>query len=129
MLVVAVETDWNGARIDHPDREAFDLIMNRAIVRTRNPSMGLELRRCFAAAGLVALGAEAMIWGLNDVAELHNKIGVDLTEPAAELIAEGRLDRERAQATVDYLATASRDGVFFAYGGMVMATGSVSDRP
>jgi SAM-dependent methyltransferase len=123
--VVAVETDWGGVQVDHPDREACDLLMARSARHCRNPRMGLELRRRFAEAGLLPGTAEAIVLSGTDVAQLV-KYGVDLTGPAEALVAEGRLDRERAQAAIDYLTTASRDGAFFAYGGMVLAAGVVA---
>jgi SAM-dependent methyltransferase len=122
--VVAVETDWGGVQVDHPDRQACDLLMSRYAQHCRNPRMGLELRRRFAEAGLVAGTAEAVILSGMDVAQLL-KYGVDLAGPAEALVAEGRLDRERAQAAIDYLTTASRDGAYFSYGGMVLAAAVV----
>jgi SAM-dependent methyltransferase len=123
--VVAVEPDWRGVRIDHPDRDAFDLLMGRWLERHQNSGMGLELRRCFAEAGLTKRRAEAVILNLTDFAELA-RFGLDLSEPAQELVAEGRLERERARAAIDYLTTASQGGTFFAYGAVTVATGEVA---
>jgi hypothetical protein len=111
--VVAVEPDWGGLRIDHPDREALDLIHSRNIPRNRQPDLGLTLHRRFADAGLVEREVTPLPSAITDFAVL-SLYGLDLRPDADGLVAEGRLDRERADAALAYLDTASRDGVFFA---------------
>ncbi len=55
--IVAAETDWRGTRIDHPHQEEPSPLLDRWMTGTRTPSMGLELNRDFAQAGLVERAA------------------------------------------------------------------------
>jgi ubiquinone/menaquinone biosynthesis C-methylase UbiE len=120
--IVAVEPDWGGLRLDHPDRAALDLIYARNLRRTRQPDMGLTLRRRFAQAGLTGCVPEPLAAPLTDSATLH-LVGLDLRPAAEELVAEGRLDRARAEAALAYLDDASRDGIFYAHLAMFLAAG------
>lgn len=122
--VVAAETDWGGLRLDHPDREAFDLLYARWLSGTRQPDMGLTLRRRFAEVGLMAREVAPLASAITDFAIL-GLYGLDLRPAAEELVAGRRLGRERADAALAYLDTASRDGVFFACAAMVLAFGRV----
>lgn len=122
--VVAVEPDWGGLRLDHPDREALDLIYASNLRRTHQPDMGLTLRRRFAHAGLTGCVPEPLAAPLTDFATLR-LYGLDLRPAAEELVAEGRLDRARAEAALAYLDDASRDGTFYAHMAMFLAAGQV----
>ncbi len=125
--VVVVESDWAGLRVDHPDREAFDALYTRWLVRIRQPAMGLELRRRMTEAGLADVQAEPIILGSRDVGVLKG-YGLDLNGVADELAAEGKLDRARSAAAIAWLDEGSQAGAFFAYGGMVVARGTVPAR-
>lgn len=122
--VVAVEPDWGGLRIDHPDREALDLLYARWVPRMRQPDMGLALRRRLADAGLVEREVAPLASAITDFAML-GLYGLDLRPAAEELVVEGRLDRERADAALAYLDAANRDGVFFACVEAFLAVGRV----
>ncbi|HET8627867.1 MAG TPA: methyltransferase domain-containing protein [Thermomicrobiales bacterium] len=124
--VVAVETDSGSLRTDHPDREAHDLLKARVLSRVRQPDMGLTLWRRFAEAGLTDREAVPIVGPITDVA-LVRQIGVDLRSAAEELVAAGQLGRERADAALAYLDTASRDGEFFFYLALVLAFGRVPE--
>lgn len=122
--VVAVEPDWGGLRIDHPDREALDLIYARNLRRTRQPDAGLTLHRRFAAVGLAEREVVPIVAATTDVALLR-LYGLDLRPAAEALVGEGRLDRERVEAALAYLDDASRDGTFYATIAMCLAAGRV----
>lgn len=122
--MVAVEPDWGGLRFDHPDRAALDAIYARNLRRTRQPDLGLTLRRRFAQAGLAGCVPEPVASSLTDIATLR-LYGLDLRPTAEALVAEGRLDRARAEAALAYLDDASRDGTFYAHMAMFLAVGRV----
>lgn len=122
--VVAVEPDWGGLRIDHPDRAALDLIYVRNVRRIRQPDLGLTLHRRFAQVGLAGCVPEPLTTPITDIATLH-VAGLDLLPAVGELVAEGCLDRARAEAALAYLDDASRDGAFYAHLAMFLAAGQV----
>ncbi|HEY7035622.1 MAG TPA: methyltransferase domain-containing protein [Thermomicrobiales bacterium] len=122
--VVAAEPDWAGIRIDHADREALDLLYGRWLRRLRQPAMGLELRRRMTEAGLVDVEVGWVTAGVMDEGVLAG-YGLDLREPAAALVAEGRLDRARGEAAIAWLGEASRHGAYFATVGVMVARGTV----
>jgi len=122
--IVAVEPDWGGLRMDHPDREALDLLYARNLARTRHPDAGLALNRRFAEAGLVERAIVPLVGGGTDFALLR-LFGLDLWPAAEALVAEGRLERGRAEAALAYLDDASRTGTFYASMVMFVAMGRV----
>ena len=122
--VVAVEPDWGGARMDHPDSESIDLLFARFVTRFRQPDIGLALYRRFAEVGLAEREVTPIVTAVTDIAALRLS-GLDLRGPAEELVAEGQLDRERAEAALTYLDAASRAGTFYSYGGLFAAAGRV----
>lgn len=123
--VVVVEPDWRGNRFDHPDHEAFDLLYSRFVQHFNQPEMGLTLRRRFVAAGLTNCAVVPLAGPITDAAVVY-AIGLDLGPAIEELVAEGRLERARAKAARDYLDAASRDGTFYSYGTMLLASGRVA---
>jgi ubiquinone/menaquinone biosynthesis C-methylase UbiE len=125
--VVVVETDWAGLRVDHPDREVLDALFQRWLVHVRQPAMGLELRRRLTEAGLIDVQAEPVIAGSNDVRLLY-AYGLDLNGAAGLLAEEGKLERSRSEAAIAWLNEASQTGTFFAYGGLILARGTVPAR-
>ena len=122
--VVAAEPDWGGLRIDHPDHEGLNLLYARNLTRNRQPDMGLTLRRRFARAGLAGCAVEPLVRPITDFATLR-LYGLDLRPAAEALVAEGRLDRGRAEAALTYLDDASSDGTFYAHLAMFLAAGDV----
>jgi len=122
--VVAVEPDWGGLRLDHPDREALDLLYTRNLRRTRQPDAGLTLRRRFAQAGLAGCIPEPLATPITDIATLR-LAGLDLRPAAEALVAEGRLDWARAEVALAHLDDASHAGTFYAHLAMFLAAGQV----
>lgn len=122
--IVATEPDWRGARLDHPNADGLNLLLDRWLTGLRNPSMGLELNRRFAGAGLVERSMTPIALDGTDHATLI-MFGLDLAAPTEALVAEGRLTQNRANEILAYLTAASRDGSFFAYASIVVAAGRV----
>ena len=121
--VVAAEPDSGGVRIDHAtDPEGMALISDRDLQQFRNGAIGLELYRRFARAGLVERLAEPMATFMTD----YEDVGADGDRiAAAELVAEGAISRERADAVLAELHEATARGEFAWIGIMVVAAGRV----
>jgi len=123
--VVAAETDWEGMRIDHPDHQAMTLLHDRFCTRAvRNPGMGVTLQRRMFDIGLLHRDAVPVVehrWTYGSL----KQIGYDPTVGADELVAEGRLTRERIDDALAYLDMASANDSFWAYGLVVVAAGQV----
>ena len=111
--VVAAEPDWAGLQIDHQDRTAIRMLIDRW-QRATNPSMGLRLNRHMAEAGLVNRTLVPVAIVAREYDELA-AYGVDLGETAETLANEGQLQRERGEAIVQELVARSRDGTFCGY--------------
>lgn len=122
--IVAAEPDWSGMRIDHADREALAVLVERDLRSIRQPDMGLTLFRFFADAGLVERTVTPVMSHELDVAEIE-AYGLDLKAAADELVMEGRLPAERAYAAVSYLEEASQNGTFMSYGVIIVVAGRV----
>jgi SAM-dependent methyltransferase len=122
--VAATEPDWAGLVLDHPDPAAFALLHDRFIQRFRQPRMGRSLYRCFAEADLVEREV-IPIYSIQTDTSLLRASGLDLQPQADELVTEGVLSRERANAAVSYLDVASRAGRFFAGGAYFITVGRV----
>lgn len=120
--VVAAETDWLGVRIDHPDQGLMTPLVQRGTSAIRQPDMGLTLVRHFAEAGYDEIDARPMIFPVRHLADIAT-IGLDLPQIAGELIANGAVERTRVEAALTWLEDADRRGAFFAYGGLVVASG------
>ncbi len=127
-VVVVAESYWRGLTIDAPDHEAMHrIIHHHTTTRTRQPYMGLELRRRFGAVGLTDGEIVPVIVGeltLPDIAR-YTGSGDFLTSAAAELVAAGQLTRERAEAVLAHVETASANGTFYGFGGIFVAAGRV----
>jgi SAM-dependent methyltransferase len=119
--IVAAEPDSGAVRVDHPlDPEGFALISLRDLQQFRQGSIGLELNRRFAAAGIVdrtIVPLTAFIGDYDEVMADGDRIA------ARELVAEGVLTAERAAAALEYLHEASARGEFSWLGVMVIAIG------
>jgi ubiquinone/menaquinone biosynthesis C-methylase UbiE len=122
--VIAAESDWAGLRVDHPDPDAFDALYSRWLRGVQSPSMGLALRRRMSEAGLVGIEATPVVVGLSDAGVLKG-YGLDLRAVVDSLAAEGQFDRPRLDAAIGWLDESSQRGAFFAYGGMIVARGTV----
>ncbi len=125
--VVAVEPDWLGIRIDHPDHADFELIYRRAL-NFRQPNIGLTLYRRLADAGLVDRQAALVPTNITNITVLR-AYGLDLAPAAETLIAEGSVTRERAETLLTYLETASQAGTFYSYGCFHVVSGRVPPQP
>jgi SAM-dependent methyltransferase len=119
--IVAAEPDSGGVRVDHPlDPEGFALISLRDLQQFRQGSIGLELNRRFAEAGIV----DRTIVPLTAFVGDYDEVMADGDRIAAkELVAEGVLAPERAAAALKYLHEASARGEFSWLGTMVIAIG------
>ncbi len=123
--VVAAEPDWLGRQIDHPDHEAMALLYERYCTRTfRQPRMGLTLNRRMHEAGLERREIVPLISTGTAYSEL-TQYGFDPTAAAAELVAEGRMTRERMDAVFAAIDAASADGSFWTYGAYMIGAGQV----
>ena len=121
--VVAAEPDGPSIRVDHAeDPEGYALIAARDIQRMRNPGMGVELKRRLVFAGFTDVRIEV----LTDYDDDYDPVAAaGDREAAEELIAEGLLTRERAEAALGYLDRASEGGYFTWIGSMVIAAARV----
>lgn len=124
--IVAAEPDWQGIRIDHPDRTALDLLVSNWLPGFQNPAMGLELKRCFADAGLMDRHVMPLVLSIDTYAGI-TKFGFDLTEPAKALVEQGRLTKKRANDALDYLTASTQSGSFFGYLCMFVTAGRVPE--
>lgn len=125
-VIVAAEPDSDGVRVDHPsDAEGLALVQARDALQFRNASIGLELNRRFALAGIV----ERRIVPLTAFYDSYDDGMRDGDRIAArELVAEGLLTDARAEAVIEGLIEAERDGVFTWLGTMVIAIGRAPHR-
>ena len=121
--VVAAEPDSSGVRTDHPaDPEAMAMISAKDLASFRNPNLGLELNRRMARAGLV----ERVVEVFTEFDPVYHPVVAGGDRRAAEaLVSEGKLSRERADATLAYLEDASERGEYAWIGSMVVAAGRV----
>jgi len=121
--VVAAEPDSGGVRVDHStDPEGMALISDRDLRQFRNGAIGLELFRRFAGAGLVDRVAEPMaafMTSYEDVGAEGDRLAAD------ELVNEGVMSRERADAVLATLYEADAQGEFAWIGVMVVVAGRV----
>ena len=119
--VVAAEPDSGGVRVDHPtDPEGMRIVSDRDLRSFRNGAIGLELNRRFARAGLVDRTIEPMAAFMTS----YEDVGAEGDrEAAAELVAEGVLSRERADALLATLDELDAAGEFSWIGVMVVAAG------
>jgi SAM-dependent methyltransferase len=121
---VAAEPDSAGVRTDHPDDpEAMALIAAQDLVQVRQPAIGLELNRRMARAGFV----ERHIEVFTQIDPDYNPVAAAGDRQAAEeLVAAGKLDRDRAEAAIRSLEEASARGEYAWIASMVVALGRVS---
>lgn len=110
-VVVAAEPDWAGIRLDHPDREAFDVVFRRALTH-RNSDMGLRLFRLMGEVGLVRICHSNVSVVVEDF-NAWRMYGLDL-QPAVEQTAkEGTFSDGRLAALLPALEQASSKGHFY----------------
>jgi SAM-dependent methyltransferase len=119
--VVAAEPDWAGIRIDHPDREAFDLVYLRAL-KQRQKDVGLTLRRRMSAVGLrpTVIGTVPFVFDQYSTLGLY---GLDLVPIVDLLVAEGAMPAERLREVIPALEDSDRVGGYYAAGFMHVVGG------
>jgi len=121
--VVAAEPDNAGVRIDHAsDPEGMALLLTFEMGHLKNPSMGLELNRRFAIAGL----RDREIIAMTDFDDAYDEAAAaNDRETAATAAAQGILTPERGEAIVLSLLGAAARGEYAWLGTMVIAAGRV----
>jgi len=123
-VVVAAEPDWSGIRIDHPDRQAFDLVFKRALSHRQN-DMGLTLYRRMAQIGFVQL-RYLPAWGVISDYTVLQLYGLQLKPAADALMSERAFDAERLQAVVPTLERNNAAGQFYSVGVFHVVCGTVA---
>jgi SAM-dependent methyltransferase len=122
-VIVAAEPDWAGVRIDHPDRQVFNVVFERALGYRQN-DMGLTLFRRMAQIGLVQL-RYLPAWGvLTDYAVLQ-LYGLELTAAVAAVMNEGTFAPDRLHTLVPTLEHNNAVGHFYATGVFHVVAGTV----
>src|SRR5262249_15836647 len=119
--IVPVEPAWDTMTIDHPDY-AIDLMIRRANAVIRHPRMGIELNRLMPEADLVERSVQVVPACSRDYAEFTT-IGLDLSEAARALAADGRLAPTRSQRIMDELTARRAAGTYFGFFGVFVARG------
>jgi ubiquinone/menaquinone biosynthesis C-methylase UbiE len=110
--VVVADLHHMGGAIDHVDPLAIRLIFEHALQSYKQPRIGLELYRRMAHAGFMDRQVRIVT---TFETELDPDEAADFAEHAAQLVAEGRLTPERAQAAMEYLQAADRGQWYAAY--------------
>jgi SAM-dependent methyltransferase len=120
--VAAIEPDFEGMRVDHVDPRAGRLLVAGHNATIRNPGMGLELFRRMDDAGFVE---RTLAW----VTEFETVYDPELTPyfriGADHVVAAGWLDRDQADAAVDYLIEAGERGRYASYSSLIVTAGRV----
>lgn len=110
-VVVAAEPDWMGIRVDHPDREVFDLVWARAH-KHRNTDMGLTLYRRFGEVGM-SNRRHATVSTIIEDYSTWKMFGLDLDSAVERLASERIVDPSRLAAIIPALASADANGRFY----------------
>jgi SAM-dependent methyltransferase len=122
-VIVAAEPDWMGIRIDHPDRELFDVVYARA-QKHRNVDMGLTLYRRFAEVGLMNRRYATVSVVIDDYSA-WKMFGLDLDPEVESLASEGTIDPSRLAAILPALDSANESGRFYSAVTLHLASGVV----
>lgn len=120
--IVAVEPDYGGVRIDHPDQEAVRLMIQAMTRQFRHPEIGLELRRRMTRAGLTDARLEVYVETEHN---LHRLSLTAIERGASEAVSSGILSEKRAQSFTNYLKQAGALGTYVTYDHMVIASARV----
>ena len=122
-VIVAAEPDWMGIRIDHPDREVFDVVFARA-VKHCNVDMGLTLYRRFGEVGLMNR-RYATVSAVIDDYTTWKMFGLDLDTEVESIASEGIIDPSRLAAILPALDSANESGRFYSAVTLHLASGVV----
>lgn len=124
--VVCVEPDLDGMRIDIPGDDLARVIVAGFTETVRNPSMGVQLNRRMAEAGLI----DRRVWPLTEVErELTDEVSQFLRVGALRLAREGRTTPDAVERGFDWLERQSAQGRFTSYTSMFVVAGRVPDCP
>jgi ubiquinone/menaquinone biosynthesis C-methylase UbiE len=123
-MVVAAEPDWGTLVIDAGDPATAAEVAVAAARRVRSGLVGRTLRRLVLDAGLVEVGTAARTLVVTDRARAEMLF--DLPGAAAQAVADGRLERDRAGAWLDDLARADARSRLLVAMTAFMAVGRVS---
>jgi len=110
-IVVVAEPDWMGVRIDHPDREVFDVVFARAL-KHRNPDMGLTLYRRLGEVGLVNR-RHSNVSAIVEDFKAWKMFGLDLELAIEQVASDGMFAASRLAAILPALKAASEHGRFY----------------
>jgi SAM-dependent methyltransferase len=122
--VVCVEPDLTGMRIDLPAADAAANIVAGFSASIRNPSMGLELNRRMAAAGLINRKIDV----LTEVEREYEPDTAAFFRRAADTAIErGWLTASEASQTLAEMQRAGDLGIYTSYSSMFVVTGQVPD--
>jgi SAM-dependent methyltransferase len=122
--VVCVEPDLDGMRIDFPDASIARVIVAGFTETVRNPSMGLQLNRRMADAGLI----DRRVWTLTEVErELTDDVSQFLRAGALRLAREGRAEPDAVERGFDWLDRQAAEGRYTSYTSMFVVAGRVPD--
>jgi hypothetical protein len=124
-VIVAAEPDWMGIRIDHPDREVFDVVYARA-QKHRNVDMGLTLYRRFAEVGLMNRRYATVSAVIDDYTD-WKMFGLDLDAEVEMIASEGIIDPSRLAAILPALDSANESGRFYSAVTLHLSSGVVPD--
>ena len=122
-VVVAAEPDWMGMRIDHPDREVFDIVFARA-QKHRNTDMGLTLYRRFGEVGFTNR-RYATVSAVIDDYTTWKMFGLDLETAVESIASEGKVDPSRLAAILPALDSANGNGRFYSAATLHVSSGVV----
>jgi ubiquinone/menaquinone biosynthesis C-methylase UbiE len=122
--VLVAEPDWGSMVVEHPDRESVRLLVDCAVRLRSQPFIGRELSGRLARTGLIERRFDIVPMLIFDFADLVATY-LNLPEAVERLDDDGRLLRVRSQGILDDLEATSREGSFFAFGNVVLASGSV----
>jgi SAM-dependent methyltransferase len=120
--VVCVEPDLTGMRIDLPAAENVAKVLAGFCVSIMNPSMGLELNRRMATAGLIERQIDTMTEVVREYDEAMDQFFV---RAAATAVDRGWLTDHSATETLAAMRQAGLEGIYTSYSSMFIVAGRV----
>lgn len=121
--IVCAEPDLTGMRVDLADAQSVSKVVAGFCASIRNPSIGLELNRRMAAAGLVDRRVDALTY----VEREYDAETAQFFAGAAESAVErGWLTRATADETLAAMQAAGDGGTYTSYSSMFIVAGRVA---
>jgi ubiquinone/menaquinone biosynthesis C-methylase UbiE len=117
--VGAAEYDQGGRLIDHPDRAATRAVVDALSESVAQPWIGRELTRVFRETGLVDLTIDPVL-----VLMTFDSYAGILSPAVDQVVAEGTLSVDRAEAWWGWLRSAAEAGTFVAAIAIFVVTGT-----